>query len=192
MELCPVCSIDCVPAWRRVFSQTQRFKCPKCATWIAYRKPKAVPSGLLARAGNPYLSAILLGSAIPAMLIGFGAAMLYFICYSPWRLNAWGLLCLLVLMLGVAVRSDFKGRKRATLERARYQDARSSLDVAREMKETLSTPEGRKGTWVLLVFVLTLATAMPVAAMAAKRLRFVLPGLCVLPNKHHERNPSRE
>ena len=189
MEQCPVCSIACIPRWRRFFSQTQRFKCPKCSTWIVFRKPRAVPSILTARIGNLYVSAILLGLSLPAMLVAFGVAMLYFICYSPWRLNNWGGLCVLVLALGVAVRSDFKGKRRATLERAQYQDARPSLDVARDMRAAIATPESRKGIWVLLVFALTVATAMPFAMMVAKRLPSVLPGLCTLPVRHLERNP---
>lgn len=189
MELCPVCSIACVPGWRRVFSQTQRFKCPKCSAWIVFRKPRTVPSTLGARIGNLYVAAVLLGLSLPAMLVVFGVALLYFICYSPWRLNNWGGLCLLVLALGVAVRSDFSGKRRATLERAQYQDPRPSFDVARDMRAAISNPESRKGIWVLLVFALTVATAMPFAMMVAKRLPSVLPGLCTLPIRHHERNP---
>ena len=44
----------------------------------------------MTRIGNMYLSAFLLGLAPPAFILAFGAALLYFLCYSPWRLNNWG------------------------------------------------------------------------------------------------------
>jgi hypothetical protein len=115
--------------------------------------------------------------------------MLYFICYSPWRLTSWGGLCLLLLALGLAVRSDFSAKRRATLERAQYQDARPSLDFARDIKAAISNAESRKTIWAPLVFALTVGTAMPFAIKVTKRLPSLLPGLCTLPVRHHERNP---
>jgi hypothetical protein len=72
MEPCPVCSIACVPGWRRIFSQAQRFKCPECAVWIVFRKPRPVPSILGMRIGNLHVAAIVLGLSLPAMLVAFG------------------------------------------------------------------------------------------------------------------------
>jgi hypothetical protein len=188
MEQCPVCSITGIPGWRRTVSRTQRFQCPNCSTWLIFRNPRTVRSAFIARIGNIYLFAFLLGLAPPAFILAFGAALLYFLCYSPWRWSDGVGLWLLGSMLAVALWSAFTDMKRSTLEQARYQDGRRSLDGVREMRALIATPEGRKGAGVLLVVVVTMVAAMPLTMMVAKRLPSVLPGLCTFPVKHHERS----
>jgi hypothetical protein len=182
MEKCPSCSNSCIPARRRMFSQSERFKCPTCATWLQFLKGRPTGERVTWWTRHSIVIPAVLGLAMPIAAAGFGLAAALMECH--WGRHALGatLCALLGVGLSFEIRAEWRRKMRATLVIAQRQDAWPALDGARELVVLARTPAGRRFYCSLLTLLLAFGVATTGTTMLAKRLQLSHKLLC---SSHH-------
>lgn len=182
MDTCPSCSQACVRGWRRFFSRNERFKCPRCGTWLVYRQEKRPPSQRIA---NPLLRWTVFALGVHVYLVSLQVAVVYLVCLLeliPTRVTIVGMSVAFVAGMILSERSILSRLRLVVAER---QVPNPQWDVARDLRALVATGDGRKwlGQMVLIVVLLygELAALHPVVFAIARVLP--VPRACMRPHR---------
>jgi hypothetical protein len=185
VERCPACSQISIPRWRRFFSRTERFKCPRCSTWLRYQKAKRPPPLFLQRIRNPLLRAVAVILFFQLFMVAFAIATAYAKCFlahfpDRWLLSGVGF----VLVAGIFL-SECSILRSLRLVVAERQLPKPQWDFVRDLRAEIAVGDGWKHVGGLIIclalFFGGLAALRPIAIAISRILP--MPCACLNPSR---------
>ncbi len=171
---CPACFKPTIPNWRKYFSGRERFKCPNCAVWLAYRTQDSSPSRKSSGRRWSWIRLSALALCFHALTLIVIGGLLYAKCYIAMVPSSVGWMFLLALAWG-GIGSELSRLKRRRLSVAERQDSRPSLDGLRDMASIAMSREGRSAMLSLLLFLALIFGGAMTWRPIALELRKALP-----------------
>jgi hypothetical protein len=185
VESCPACSQVAISRWRRFFSRTERFRCPRCSTWLRYQKAKSPPSLFLRGIRSHLLRAVVLILGLQLFLLASSVAVAYGSCFLAQVPDRWFIPGMGLLLVAGIVFSERSILRRLRLVVAERQMPKPQWDVLRNWRVVMAAGAGWKpvGGLVLCLALLFggLVSLRPILFALAKR--WPIPCACVKPGR---------